>query len=96
MLPRPEDWGGDIYIVTNLNDLANPYGASNSQIGVFLDSVYSHLYGRHADAAGLAYWTNEIRATLQAGEFVGSVLTDIIGGTQAGADLWALTRSKWH
>ena len=32
------------------------------------------------DAAGLAYWTNQIKQTLEAGQFVGSVLVSIIGG----------------
>jgi len=62
--------------------LANPSGASDAQIGSFLDTVYENLFNRHSDSDGLAYWTNQIKQTLAAGQFVGSVLIDIIGGAQ--------------
>jgi hypothetical protein len=62
--------------------LASPFGASDSQLGAFLDTVYSNLFNRSVDAAGLAYWTDQIRQTLASGEFVGSVLTDIMSGAQ--------------
>ncbi|MGD9882796.1 MAG: DUF4214 domain-containing protein, partial [Reyranella sp.] len=73
--------------------LANPQGASNAQIGAFLDSVYNNLFNRAPDAAGLGYWTNEIRHDLQAGHLVGSVLVDIMSGAQnsaAGKDITSL------
>ena len=70
--------------------LANPNGASDSQIGVFLGSVYGNLFNRSADAQGLAYWTGEIRQTLAAGEFVGSILIKIVNGAQPGGDLETL------
>jgi len=73
--------------------LASPSGASDGQIGTFLDSVYNNLFNRSSDAAGLAYWTGQVRATLQAGQFVGSVLVDIMSGAQdsaAGKDITTL------
>ena len=62
--------------------LANPSGASNAQIAAFLDSVYNNLFNRSSDADGLAYWTGEIRNTLANGQFVGSVLVNIMSGAQ--------------
>lgn len=62
--------------------LADPQGASDGQIGAFLDSVYGNLFNRSADAAGLAYWTGEVKQTLADGGFVGSVLVDIMSGAQ--------------
>ncbi|MGD9885927.1 MAG: SGNH/GDSL hydrolase family protein [Reyranella sp.] len=73
--------------------LVNPFGASDSEISAFLDSVYNNLFNRSSDAAGLAYWTGEIKATLQAGQFVGSVLVNIMSGAQdtaAGQDITTL------
>jgi hypothetical protein len=65
--------------------LANPFGARDSQIGAFIDSVYNNLFNRSSDAAGQVYWTGQIKQALAAGQFVGSVLVDIIGGTQNSA-----------
>jgi hypothetical protein len=62
--------------------LANPFEATDQQIGTFLDSVYNNLFNRPSDAGGLAYWTRQIKATLAAGQFVGSVLVNIISGAQ--------------
>jgi hypothetical protein len=45
------------------------------------------LEGPHP--AGLVYWTNQIKQTLASGDFVGSVLLEIISGTQVGPDLSA-------
>jgi Ca2+-binding RTX toxin-like protein len=73
--------------------LANPFGASNGQIASFLDSVYDNLFNRTSDAAGLQYWSGQIQQALAGGRFVGSVLVDIIGGTQnsaAGQDITTL------
>jgi hypothetical protein len=73
--------------------LARPQGASDAQIGAFLDSVYDNLFDRAPDAAGLGYWTGEVRHDLQAGRLVGSVLVDIMSGAQdsaAGKDLASL------
>ncbi|MGE0574206.1 MAG: DUF4214 domain-containing protein [Reyranella sp.] len=73
--------------------LGNPFGASDSQIGAFLDSVYNNLFDRSSDAGGLAYWTGQIKQTLQGGQFVGSVLIDIMSGAQdtaAGKDITTL------
>jgi hypothetical protein len=66
--------------------LSNPAGASDGQIGSFLNSVYDNLFNRTPDSAGLAYWTGEIKATLAAGQFVGSVLVNIMSGAQNTGD----------
>jgi hypothetical protein len=73
--------------------LVNPFGANDSQIGAFLESVYDNLFDRSSDAAGLAYWTGQVRQTLAAGQFVGSVLINIMSGAQdtaAGQDITTL------
>jgi hypothetical protein len=62
--------------------LVNPFNASDDAIHTFLNSVYSNLFNRQSDAAGLAYWTAQTKATLQGGKFVGSVLVDIMSGAQ--------------
>lgn len=48
----------------------------------FMSTIYSSLFGRSPDAAGLAYWTGRINQTLQQGDFVGSVLVDVMSGAQ--------------
>lgn len=73
--------------------LSNPFGASDQQIGSFLDSIYHNLFNRGADDAGKAFWTGQIKNTLAAGEFVGSVLVNIMSGAQnnaAGQDITTL------
>ncbi|MGE4073920.1 MAG: DUF4214 domain-containing protein [Reyranella sp.] len=73
--------------------LVNPFGASDGEISDFLDSVYNNLFNRSSDAAGLAYWTGQIKQTLQAGQFVGSILVNIMSGAQdtaAGQDITSL------
>ena len=62
--------------------LAQPQSASDAQVGAFLESVYSNLFSRSPDPAGLAYWTAQVRQTLASGKFVGSVLVDIMSGAQ--------------
>ncbi|MFO1162281.1 MAG: DUF4214 domain-containing protein [Reyranellaceae bacterium] len=70
--------------------LANPKGASDGQISDFLDAVYNNLFARSSDSAGLTYWTAQIKQALTAGQFVGSVLVNIVSGAQAGHDAEAL------
>jgi len=73
--------------------LVDPFNASDTQIGDFLDTVYHNLFNRGPDDAGRAYWTGQIKQTLAAGQFVGSVLVNIVGGTQdsaAGKDITTL------
>jgi len=73
--------------------LAAPVGASDGEIEAFLNGVYGNLFDRAPDADGLEYWTGEVRQTLLAGEFVGSILVDIISGAQdtaAGRDITTL------
>lgn len=62
--------------------LVDPGSTSDGAISAFLEGVYKNLFNRSTDEAGLAYWTGQIRQKLAGGEFVGSVLVDIIGGTQ--------------
>ncbi len=73
--------------------LVSPFGASDSQISAFIDSVYNNLFNRSSDAGGLAYWTGQIKQTLAANQFVGSVLINIMSGAQdsaAGKDITTL------
>lgn len=70
--------------------LANPNGASDAQIGAFIDAVYGNLFNRTSDAGGRAYWLGQTKQALAAGETVGEVLLAIIGGTGTGADLQTL------
>jgi hypothetical protein len=73
--------------------LANPQGATPAQIGAFIDSVYDNLFNRPSDAAGVTYWTGQIQQALASGQFVGSVLVDIMSGAQnsaAGQDITTL------
>jgi len=73
--------------------MVNPFGANDAEIASFLDSVYDNLFDRAPDAAGLDYWTDQVKATLQAGEFVGSALVNIMSGAQdtaAGQDITTL------
>lgn len=59
-----------------------PGGAPVDRIGRFLDSVYMNLFNRKTDDAGRTYWADQIAQTLAKGEFVGSVLVDIMSGAQ--------------
>jgi hypothetical protein len=73
--------------------LVNPINATDDAIHTFLNNVYDNLFNRQSDAAGLAYWTAQTKAALQAGKFVGSVLVDIMSGAQdtaAGKDITTL------
>jgi hypothetical protein len=62
--------------------LASPAGASDAQIGGFLNSVYNNLFDRASDAGGSAYWTAQVKQAVQAGQSVGEVLINIISGAQ--------------
>lgn len=62
--------------------LAQPHVTNDWQIYDFLYGVYSNLFGRSPDADGVAYWTGQVNHTLEQGGFVGSVLVDIMSGTQ--------------
>jgi hypothetical protein len=61
-------------------NIASSFGASDSQISAFIESVYHNMFNRGSDAAGLAYWTGQTKATLQAGQFVGSILANVMSG----------------
>jgi len=80
--------------------LANPLStgvpgtpATDARIAGFLTGAYSSLFGRPPDAAGLAYWTARVGDALSRGDFVGSVLVDMVSGAQnsaAGQDITTL------
>jgi hypothetical protein len=70
--------------------LDHTQAATDAEIGGFLDSVYNNLFNRSVDAGGIAYWTGQIRQAIAAGQFVGSILDDIVGGarnSEAGQDV---------
>ena len=62
--------------------LGHAQTANDWEIGWFLTSVYRNLFNRSLDDPGKAYWTDQIKQTLAAGEYVGSVLVDIMSGAQ--------------
>jgi len=73
--------------------LVDPLGATDAQIGTFLDTVYDNLFNRAPDAEGETYWANQVKAALASGKLVGSVVVDIMSGAQdsaAGEDITTL------
>lgn len=62
--------------------LTNPKGASDAQIGAFVDSIYNNLFDRTADAAGKSYWTNQVKQAVAANQAPGAVVANIISGAQ--------------
>lgn len=62
--------------------LANPSGATDAQIGAFVDSVYTNLFERTADAAGKSYWVNQVKQATAANQAPGAVVADIISGAR--------------
>lgn len=63
--------------------LADPHQATPAVIASFIDQVYENLFGRDPDAAGAAYWQNELAASV-ATTGVGSFVLNVISGAQAG------------
>ena len=62
--------------------LANPTLDSASAVNAFLTSVYSNLFGRAIDPAGLAYWSGQVVS----GKALGGAINNMISGAQ-GNDL---------
>ncbi|MGE0574899.1 nidogen-like domain-containing protein [Reyranella sp.] len=68
----------------------------NTYFGPAVDGttrVYPYLFNRSSDQAGLDYWTGQVKGALQAGQFVGLVLINIMSGAQdtaAGQDITTL------
>jgi VCBS repeat-containing protein len=67
-----------------------------NDVAIFLGSVYQNLFGRTPDAAGLAFWTQQIEAGLP----LGTAILDIIEGA-APADAATLSNKVdlaclWH
>jgi hypothetical protein len=48
--------------------LANPQGAGQADIQVFINAIYQNLFRHTADANGLAFWTNEVNAIIATGD----------------------------
>ena len=69
--------------------LANPTGASGSQITGFVNDVYENLFNRSADAGGLTFWSELTKAEITAGNFDGSIVVQIMSGAQ-GQDITTL------
>jgi hypothetical protein len=63
--------------------LADPQHATPAGIASFIDQVYENLFGRDPDAAGAAYWQNQL-ATSVATAGVGAFVLNVISGAQAG------------
>lgn len=74
--------GGSAEAKAHFALLDHPQGATDAQIGAFIDAVYRNLFDRGADTGGQAYWTGQIRQAVTAGQSVGSKVVDIIGGAQ--------------
>jgi hypothetical protein len=62
--------------------LANPKGATDSQVGAFVDSIYTNLFERTADAGGKSYWMNQVKQAVSAGQAPGALVVDIISGAR--------------
>lgn len=62
--------------------LADPQHATPAGIAAFIDQVYDNLFGRDPDAAGAAFWQNQLTATV-ATAGVGSFVLNVISGAQA-------------
>jgi hypothetical protein len=65
--------------------LANPQGASQSQIASFITSIYQDLFNRGPDAGGLNFWTSFFASNLGNPQAVGSFILDVIYGAQNSA-----------
>jgi len=77
--------------------LANPEGATVSQIDQFIAQVYQNLFNRVPDASGEAYWQNQLEQEplakfIERGEF-SLCSRGGAAGAQAGAGLSCVTRS---
>ena len=62
--------------------LANPTVGSLSSVHDFVTSVYTNLFGRAPDGAGLAYWSDLVTS----GKALGGIINNMISGAQ-GNDL---------
>ena len=55
---------------------------SGEDVGAFVTVAYDTLFNRAPDDEGLVYWAGQIGQRMALGQFYGSVLVDIMGGTQ--------------
>jgi hypothetical protein len=63
---------------------AYPYLAdpSTGDAGTFIDQVYTSLFNHTADAAGKAYWQNQLAAANNSPAAVGAFILNVISGAQ--------------
>jgi hypothetical protein len=61
--------------------LANP---GTGDPGAFVDQVYQNMFNHAADAAGKAYWVQQLTEAGGKPEFVGQMILNIISGAPAG------------
>lgn len=71
--------------------LANPNGATDAQIGAFVDSVFTNLFERTADAGGKSYWVNQVKQATATNQAPGAVVADIISGARDGGGFQDVT-----
>ena len=76
--------------------LANPVAASQTDINIFVNSIYRALFSRDADHAGLVGWSGVFKEKAMAGQAVGSMIVDIVAATNnaaANSDHMAVIRN---
>jgi endoglucanase len=66
-----------------------------ANVGSFIDQVYVNLFGHVADAAGKAFWTTQLNASLGNPQAVGQFIVNVISGAQ-GTDLTAINAKVYH
>ena len=60
----------------------NPSNSTDAQISDFVGAVFNNLYNRFPDAGGSAYWTQQVKNAIAAGQSVGQMLVNFISGAQ--------------
>ena len=62
-----------------------PGGATVADIQTFINQVYTDLFNRTADSAGLAYWTAQLEASIGNPAAVGQFILNVISGAATGS-----------
>lgn len=63
--------------------LADPQRATQAEFSSFIGSVYENLFWRAPDAAGAAYWQNQLSANAGSPQGIGAFILNVISGAQA-------------
>jgi hypothetical protein len=63
--------------------LADPQHATQAEFSSFIGSVYENLFGRAPDAAGAAYWQDQLSANAGSPQGIGAFILNVISGAQA-------------